>query len=74
MEFIQTINTQQATERLRRMGMKISPDTIRRGIQQGVFPFGDCIMTDRGAHCYIYVRLLDEWVKERLSEAERERE
>lgn len=72
METIQTINTQQATERLRGMGMKISPDTIRRGIQQGVFPFGDCVVTDRGAHCYIYVRLLDEWVKERACRAKEE--
>lgn len=69
METIQTINTQQATEHLREMGMKISPDTIRRGIQQGVFPFGDCIVTDRGAHCYIYVRLLDEWVEKRVNRA-----
>ena len=37
---IPTLTAEQAAERLRAEGVKISADTIRQGIQQGAFPFG----------------------------------
>ena len=48
MKTIPTMTPQTATEYLRELGMSISPDTLRRGIQQGVYPFGICI--DTGEH------------------------
>lgn len=49
--------------------MSISPDTLRRGIEQGVYPFGLCIKTDGSAVYQIFKRLLDEWIAERGAEA-----
>lgn len=42
---IETLNAVEATEILRNVGLRISPETVRDGIQQGVFPFGDCVMS-----------------------------
>ena len=49
MQIIQTMTPQSAAEYLRARGMSISPDTLRRGIEQGVYPFGLCIKTDGSA-------------------------
>ena len=38
---------------------------MRRGIEQGVYPFGLCIKTDGSAVYQIFKRLLDEWIAER---------
>ena len=43
---IRTLTAAEATERLRAEGIRISPETIRAGLQQKVFPFGDCVMVD----------------------------
>jgi len=67
---IETLNVEQATTILRHMGMRISPVAVRRGIEQGVFPFGDYIQMDKGTPVYqIYKRLFDAWVAERAVEA-----
>lgn len=58
-----------ATEYLRGMGLRISPEVIRMGIQQGVFPFGDCVMNGtKTKWCYIYKPKLDQWIAERTGE------
>lgn len=64
------ISVAETTEYLRSLGMKISPDTLRSGLDQKVFPFGDCVYrTDGGSpRCYIYRRLLDQWISERVWE------
>lgn len=41
-QIILTMTPQGAAEYLRASGMSISPDTLRRGIEQGVYPFGLC--------------------------------
>lgn len=64
---IKTLTAAEATEILRRSGLRISPETIRAGIAQGTFPFGDCVMNADGSPkwCYVYPTLLDKWMKER---------
>lgn len=63
---INAMTAAEATEYLRSLGLKISAETIREGIQQKVFPFGDCITTDgKVKWCYIYKAKLDEWIAER---------
>ena len=52
----------------RASGRSISPDTLRGGIEQGVYPFGLCIKTDGSAVYQIFKRLLDEWIAERAVE------
>lgn len=61
-----TMTVEQATERLRAAGMKITADTVRRGMEQGRFPFGDYIKTDKSCVCFVYPRLLERWISERL--------
>ena len=63
---IEALTAQEATERLRAAGLRISAETVRDGIQQGVFPFGDCVMSgDKLKWCYIYANKLEAWIKER---------
>lgn len=61
-----TITPEQASERLRAIGMKITPTTVREGMAQGRFPFGDYIKTEKSCVCYVYPRLLERWIEERF--------
>ena len=63
---IEALTAVEATERLRAAGLRISAETLRSGIQQGVFNFGDCV-TDNGKvkWCYIYSNLMEDWIRER---------
>lgn len=61
-----TITPEQAAERLREIGMKITPTTIRDGMAQGRFPFGDYIKTEKSCVCYVYPRLLERWIEDRF--------
>lgn len=65
---IATITPEQAAERLREIGMKITPVTIREGMAQGRFPFGDYIKTEKSCVCYVYPRLLERWIAERFGD------
>ena len=40
MSRIATLTPQDAAQYLRDRGLSISPDTLRQGIRQGVYPFG----------------------------------
>lgn len=65
MDKIDTISAEAAAERLRTLGMAISPAIVRDGLQQRVFPFGDCIVTETSRKCIVYTRLLEQWIAER---------
>lgn len=67
MQTIETMTTEAATERLRALGMTISPTAVREGIQQKIFPFGDCILTGKGRKFIVYKTLLDKWITERAT-------
>lgn len=63
---IVTLSTRQTIEKLRAAGLSISDDTLRNGLEQRVFPFGNVIRTSSGNPVvYIYGKLLDEWIEER---------
>lgn len=62
---IETMTPQEAAEYLRAHGMSVSVETLRRGIQQGVYPFGVYISGGKSPIFQIYKRLLDEWIAER---------
>ncbi len=69
---IEALTAAEATEILRNAGLRITPETIRDGIQKKVFPFGDCILAEDGKKvkwCYIYKALLDRWIAERTVNA-----
>lgn len=65
---IRTLTPEEATERLRACGMKISTTAVRDGIQNRVFPFGDCVSGERTQmRFFVYERLLDEWIEARAT-------
>ena len=61
-----TITPQEAVDRLREAGMKIGPQTLREGILQRVFPFGDAVEMEDPVF-WIYPRKLEAWIEENLS-------
>ena len=70
MEVIKTLTPQEAAEKLRSLGMKTSPDFIRMGLEQKVFPFGDAVDNGNGGYrSYIYSRLFDERISSRVEPA-----
>ena len=63
---IVTLSTRQTIEKLRAAGLSISDDTLRNGLEQRVFPFGNVIRSSAGNPVvYIYDKLLEEWMQER---------
>lgn len=68
---INTITPQEAAMRMRRAGLHISPSSIRQGIEQRVYPFGDYVLTANGGKRYwIYESLFQRWLEERSTEGE----
>lgn len=63
---LRILNAAEATERLRAMGMRISPEILRDGIEQGRFGFGDVVRSKNDSpRCYIYEKKLMEWAEDR---------
>lgn len=62
---IETMTVEEATQKLRALGLKISTTTLREGIAQGQFPFGSYIKTDKSCVCYVWTRPFEKWVEER---------
>lgn len=78
-ETIEIMTAEEATQKLRAMGMKISPSMLVRGIRSHEFPFGNCIPAEKSGESprtYVYTVLFEDWVAQRvrkvtLSDAER---
>lgn len=51
---IENMPMEEATQKLRAMGIKISPSMLREGIAQGHFPFGNYIKADKSCACYVW--------------------
>lgn len=63
---IETMTAEEATQKLRALGVKITATTLRDGIAQGQFPFGSYIKTEKSCVCYVWTRLFERWVLERV--------
>jgi hypothetical protein len=60
------ITAKEAAKELREeLGMSITAETLRDGIAQGQFSFGSYIKTEKSCVCYVYTRLLAQWIAER---------
>lgn len=68
MSRIATLTPQDAAQYLRDRGLSISPDTLRQGIKQGVYPFGIVIEMERSPVFQIFKKQLDAWIAERTVE------
>lgn len=64
-EIIDIMTAAEAAEWLRSRGMRITPDTLRVGIEQGAFPFGSLVRLDKTPRCFVYTRLLEDWAAQR---------
>lgn len=65
MERIENMTVEEATQKLRALGVKITATVLRDGIAQGRFPFGSYIKTEKSCKCYVWTRLFEKWVNER---------
>ena len=63
---IETLTVKEAVDELRMLGMSITPDRLRAGINQGVFPFGICIKM-KDYEFEIYRVPFEKWKSERVS-------
>ena len=63
---IETLTVDEAVEELRELGMSITPERLRAGIHQGVFPFGTAVQL-KHMTVEIYRVLFDKWKAERAS-------
>lgn len=68
MGVIETLTPTEAVEILRQYGMKISPDTLRFGLEQQLYPFGICIHCERQPVYQIFTKLFYRWIQERIVE------
>lgn len=65
MQTIETLSLDEARVLLREYGLGMDKTVLADGIEQGVFPFGLCIRTNRSRVFKIFKRLLLQWVSER---------
>lgn len=51
---------------LREHGMRTSAETLKYGLAQNKFPFGEAVVSPQGTYTfYIYERLFMQWIQER---------
>ncbi len=62
---IETLTVAETTELLRSCGMRISVDTLRLGLQQGVYPFGVYVAAKGGPVYQIFAKQLEQWIADR---------
>lgn len=62
---IKTMSLHECMEHLRAHGLSISQETLSNGLEQGVYPFGVCIIGGKQRVFQIFARLLDKWIEER---------
>ena len=63
---LKILTAAEATEILRGMGMRISPEILREGIEQNRFDFGDVVRSKNDSpRCYVYEKKLMQWAKDK---------
>lgn len=73
MEIIETMTAAEATEWLRAHGMRISTQTLVRGIRSNAFPFGSVVPPEKEGEAprtYVYTVLLEAWASARMRPAD----
>lgn len=61
---IKTMTMQECMDHLRAHGLSISQDTLANGIEQGVYPFGLCVIGGKRRVFQIFKKKLDAWISE----------
>ena len=63
-----TISPQEAVEILRENGMQIGVEVLRLGLQQGVFPFGKAVKTEKAPAYWVFPKGLNAWIERHLKD------
>ena len=61
---VRTIPVAEAVKEMRAAGIHVTEDKVRVGIEQGVYPWGDCIRM-RSPEYTVYYKLFSQWLRER---------
>lgn len=64
---VKTMNVSEAVDLMQQAGIKTSVQKVYAGIQQGVYPWGECVQLERPAYT-VYSRLFFNWLKERAED------
>ncbi|MDR1001704.1 MAG: hypothetical protein LBL82_00315 [Oscillospiraceae bacterium] len=64
---LRTITPEEATRRLRDVGVSIGVETFKKGIRDKVFPFGDYIEMSKGVYL-VYASKFEAWIDERITQ------
>ena len=63
---ITQISAAEAVGLMRKRGLRINPETLREGMMDRRYPFGECFKTSNGSvRCLVYKSLLLQWLDER---------
>ena len=63
---ITQLSAAEAVELMRERGLRINPETLREGMMDRRYPFGECFKTSNGSvRCLVYKSLLLRWLDER---------
>lgn len=62
---LRVLKVSEACEKLEEYGFSITPQKMRLGLQQRIYPFGDAIKSTEWVYD-IYEHLLDKWIAERI--------
>lgn len=70
MKKIPTMTLNELADRLRGLGVKKAPDTLGQEIEDGVYPFAQCVRLAGSKHrtYTIYTVMFERWVEERCEE------
>ena len=63
-----TISPQEAVEILGENGMQIGVEVLRLGLQQGVFPFGTAVKTEKAPVYWVFPKDLNAWIERHLKD------
>lgn len=61
---VRTMSVADAVKAMREAGMKTGVDRVMAGIEQGVYPWGDCVKM-RSPEYTVYCKMFEQWLKER---------
>lgn len=72
---IETLTLNQTVRKMRELGIPTSPQKLGNGLEQGKYPFGVCIMSDKGRRIFeIYKADFERWAQNRIEGKYEERQ
>lgn len=67
---VKTMSVEETVDIMRQAGIRCSSDRIRFGIQQGIYPWGECVQMQNAPSTIVYSKLFFKWLEERGEKVE----